>query len=136
MEIDRTHPIVLFDGVCNLCNGAVRFIVSRDPNQNLRFSHLQSETGRALLAGVTIPTAHLDSLVLLENDAAYIHSTAILKLVRHLRFPWPLLSILLIIPSPLRDAAYKFIAKRRYHWFGRSDVCQLPSADLLARMLD
>ncbi len=119
------HPVVLFDGVCNLCHGAVGFIIRRDPGGVFRFAPLQSAQGAALLgerrAGLP------DSLVLVEHGRVYTQSTAALRIARRLRQPWPLAAGLIVLPRALRDWVYAWVAGNRYRWFGRRAVCELPS---------
>jgi predicted DCC family thiol-disulfide oxidoreductase YuxK len=130
--------VVLFDGVCNFCNGAVHFIVDRDPHRRFRFAALQSEAGaRALREHGRQPAAgDPDSIVLIEGDRVSERSTAALRIARRLRFPWPFLSAFLLVPRPLRDLVYRYIARNRYRWFGRTDECRVPTPDLRARFLE
>lgn len=127
-------PILLFDGVCNLCNGTVRFVARRDAGRRYRFCPLQSALGRALVDAHG-GTAELDTIYLVEDGRLYDRSTAALRVLRGLRMPWPLLSAFLVVPRPVRDAVYNFIGRRRYRWFGRQDRCPLPDAGLAARFL-
>jgi predicted DCC family thiol-disulfide oxidoreductase YuxK len=128
--------IVLFDGVCNLCNGTVRFAYARDPAARLRFAPLQSAVGRRLIAGAGLPAAQsLDSLVVVERGTLRRRSDAALAIARHLRWPWPLLGALAVVPRALRDAVYDLIARRRYLWFGRSAACPMPPPGLRGRFL-
>jgi predicted DCC family thiol-disulfide oxidoreductase YuxK len=147
--------IVLFDGACNLCDGFVWFIIRRDPAVRFRFASLQSAAARELLAahdpGRTDPGdvaaesgdaaergaegGVLDTVVLLQAGRVYVRSGAALRILRGLGFPWSLLSILLAVPRPLRDALYDGIARRRYRWFGRRDACAAPP-ELRSRFLD
>lgn len=127
-------PIVLFDGVCNLCNGSVRFIIRRDLRRRLRFAPLQSETARRLLAGA--PADLPDSLVLVERGRVWTRSSAVLRIAKGLRWPWPLAYALVAIPRPLRDWLYTRVARNRYRWFGRRDDCMVPTPELRARFLD
>ena len=128
--------IVLFDGVCNLCNGAVQFLLRRDRRRRFRFAALQSAAGRALLAEYGLPTETLETLVVLESGKARLRSAAALHLARRLPWPWPLLAVFTILPRPLRDALYAFVARHRYRWFGRRESCRLPSAETADRFLD
>ena len=128
--------VVLFDGVCNLCNGWVNFVIDRDPHAKIRFAALQSDPGKRLLAEYDIPDDYLDSIVLIENGRACAKSTAVLRASRHLTFPWRVLPVLLIFPRPIRDWVYRFIAKRRYRWFGQKDTCRMPTPDLAAHFLN
>ena len=128
--------IVLFDGVCNLCNGAVQFLLRRDRRRRFRFAALQSAAGRALLAEYGLPTETLETLVVLTGGRARVRSDAALHLARRLPWPWPLLAVFTILPRPLRDALYAFVARHRYRWFGRTESCMLPSAETADRFLD
>ncbi|MCA9984264.1 MAG: thiol-disulfide oxidoreductase DCC family protein [Anaerolineales bacterium] len=129
-------PILLFDGVCNLCQGSVQFIIKRDKAALFRFASLQSEFGRAAIARHGRDPDRLDSFILLENDRLFDRSTAALKVARQLPFPWWLATAGLVVPRPLRDWVYDQIAKRRYRWFGRQDECWLPTPELRQRFLD
>lgn len=129
------HPVILFDGVCNLCNGLVRFIIRRDPKGRYRFASLQSDAGRTLLAAHGLADLDLDSMALIENGRAHVRSDAALRVFRSLSGLWPVFSIGLILPRFIRDAAYEFIAKRRYRWFGKRDQCMVPTPEQAARFL-
>ncbi len=130
------HPIVLFDGQCNLCNGTVRFLVPRDPQANLRFAALQSETGQHLLRKFDLSTDALDTFILIDGEHCYQKSGGALRVTRYLRFPWPVLQAFLVVPAFLRDRVYDFVARNRYDWFGRLDYCPLPTPELNDRFLD
>ncbi len=130
------HPVILFDGVCNLCNRAVVFVTRRDPNRIFRFAPLQSKTGQALLARHGIPDHTLDSLVLVEDTGYATRSTAALRIARRLRAPWPALAVFFVVPRPVRDAVYDWVASNRYKWFGRRETCMVPSRENRARFLD
>jgi predicted DCC family thiol-disulfide oxidoreductase YuxK len=129
------HPVVLFDGVCNLCNGFVQFIMKRDANRVFRFASLQSEVGQSLLEVAGRPK-ELSTIVLIERGRSYDRSTAALRIARHLRFPWPFFFVLLIAPRFLRDAIYSWVGRNRYRWFGKSDMCAVPTAANRALFLD
>jgi predicted DCC family thiol-disulfide oxidoreductase YuxK len=133
-------PVVLFDGVCNLCTGSVLFIIRRDPRGVFRFAALQSPAAAALLKDAPVRSGPLpDSIVLVEGDGAArvsTQSTAALRIARRLRFPWPVLYALIVIPRPIRDWVYDFIAARRYRWFGKRDSCMMPTPELRARFLE
>lgn len=128
-------PLVLFDGVCNLCNASVRFLLHRDRTAQLRYASLQSEVGRARLAALGLPADYTDSIVLIEEGRAYSRSAAVVRLLAYLRWPWPLLQVIAVIPTPLRDAVYDFIARVRYRWFGRMDECPTPRPEWRERFL-
>jgi len=129
-------PVVLFDGVCNLCNAAVRFTVRRDPVGQVRFAALQSEAGQRLLARHGLTAASFDSFVLIEGGRVYTQSSAGLRVLRRLRHPWPLLYGFVAVPKPIRDAVYRWIARNRYRWFGQRDACMVPTPELRRRFLD
>jgi predicted DCC family thiol-disulfide oxidoreductase YuxK len=132
----RQEAILLVDGVCNLCNALVRFIVRRDPRGTIRFASLQSETAQVLLQQHGLPASNMDTVVLLESDRVFVRSTAVLHVFRHLSYPWPILYALMVIPRSGRDRVYDAVARRRYKWFGRRDVCMVPSSDVRHRFLD
>jgi len=125
-------PVVLFDGVCNLCNGAVRFLVARDTKSRFSFAALQSKTAHGIF-GKNPP---LESIVLYEAGITYTKSTAVLRIARGLRFPWPLLYAFTVVPRPLRDAVYDWVARHRYRWFGKREVCLVPTPELRDRFLE
>jgi predicted DCC family thiol-disulfide oxidoreductase YuxK len=127
--------VVLFDGVCSLCNGFVDFAIARDPRGRLRFGALQSEAGQRALREAGVDAPPLSTLVVLEGGKAHVRSDAALRALSHLRFPWPLLFAAVVVPRPLRDALYDFVAARRYRWFGRSEACRLPSPEERSRFL-
>ena len=129
------HVIVLFDGVCNLCAWAVQFIVARDRRERFRFASLQSELGQRLVAQHCPGLTTLSTFVLIEDGQGYMESSAALRVARHLDGLWPLCYGAIILPRFLRDAAYRFIAQRRYRWFGRQDACMIPSPELRRRFL-
>jgi len=133
---DTTHPVVLFDGVCNLCNRCVRFIARRDPRARFRFAALQSEVGRQMLAAHGRAPGRLDTMVLVDDGRVFTRSDAALRIARDLRGPWKLLAAAAaVIPRPLRDWLYDQLAARRYRWFGRQDSCPLPEPGLAERFL-
>jgi predicted DCC family thiol-disulfide oxidoreductase YuxK len=129
------HPILLFDGVCNLCHGSVRFLLERDRAARFRFAPLQSEFGRALLEHFALDPNELDSIVLIDAAGAHQRSDAALRSAQLLGAPWSGFRLLLAIPRPLRDAVYEFVARRRYRWFGKKDACPLPRPEWRARFL-
>ena len=136
MSTGEQEYIVLFDGVCHLCQGAVKFIIRRDPKKRFYFVSLQSPAALRLLRKAGLEAEPLpETMVLIEHGAYYTRSTAALRIARALRFPWPLLYAFILVPEAWRDAVYKAIAKRRYRWFGRDEVCMVPTAELKARFL-
>jgi predicted DCC family thiol-disulfide oxidoreductase YuxK len=131
------HTIVLFDGVCNLCNHSVQWIIRHDPKGQIRFASQQSEPGQALLNQQRIPqTAALaDSIVVIEGDRVYLESGAALQIVRHLP-GWSWLYGFRHVPKPLRDWVYRVVAKNRYRWFGKQESCMVPTPELRNRFLE
>ena len=129
------HPLILFDGVCNLCSASVNFVIDRDPSARFRFAPLQSPLGREMLRRHALPPAYLNSIVLIDRGRALTSSTASLHVARRLRRPWPLLFLLTMIPAGIRDAAYEFVAANRYRWFGRTDACRMPTPERRARFV-
>jgi predicted DCC family thiol-disulfide oxidoreductase YuxK len=129
-------PIILFDGVCNLCTGTVRFVIERDSRKQFRFASLQSPVADQLLGPQRIEGDRLESVVLVVGERVYRKSSAALLIVRRLDGLWPLLSVLLAIPRPVRDAVYDWIGRRRYRMFGKRDVCWTPQPELADRFLD
>lgn len=127
--------VILFDGVCNLCNGFVQFVVARDPQARFRFAALQSTAAVALLREASVTAPLPDSMVLVEDGRVYMRSTAALRVARGLRFPWPVAYLLVIVPRVIRDRVYDFIAAHRYRWFGRRESCMVPTPDLARRFL-
>lgn len=135
MNIPTSHPIILFDGVCNLCSGFVQFLIKRDPNAHFRFASLQSEVGQALLKKHGLPTDSIDTVVLVEGDQVYLRSDVGLRIASQMNGLWPLFSVFRILPVALRDPIYNFIAERRYRWFGEKDQCMIPTPELQSRFL-
>jgi predicted DCC family thiol-disulfide oxidoreductase YuxK len=129
------HPVLLFDGVCNLCNGAVTFVLQRDSHRHFRYASLQSASGQALLDHFGLPKDAFDSFVLIEKGRFFTKSTAALHVARNMNALWPMLSVFLIVPAFLRNAVYDLIAKNRYRWFGKRDACMMPSPELKALFL-
>ncbi len=128
------YPVILFDGVCNLCNAAVTFIIDRDPHAVFHFAPLQSRLGQRLTNQCQLGGE--ETIILVEGRRCTVRSTAALRIARRLSGAWPLLSVFLVVPAPLRDAAYRLVARNRYRWFGRRDACRLPTPDLRRRFLD
>jgi predicted DCC family thiol-disulfide oxidoreductase YuxK len=128
--------VILFDGVCNLCNGLVRFIIARDLAGRFQFAALQSLAATRLLSGRRLPDDAGDTIILLEGDRISTQSTAALRIARGLRAPWNLAYAAIVIPRPLRDAIYRWVARNRYRWFGKRDECVVPTPAQRARFLD
>ncbi len=131
-----SHPILFFDGVCNLCNGAVQWFITRDKNERLRFASLQSDLAQELLPAAGVDPTALSSLVLLEDGVAYTQSAGALRATRHLGGIWhPVATTLAVFPRFLRDGVYDFIARNRYRWFGKEEACMLPRPEWKARFV-
>ncbi len=126
--------MLLFDGVCNLCNGAVDFVLRHERAPTLRFAALQSAAGVELLRAHRLSEA-LETMVLVEDGRVSVQSTAALRAARHLRAPWSWAYALLILPRPLRDAVYRIVARNRLRWFGERETCRVPTPELRARFL-
>lgn len=130
------HPIVLVDGVCHFCQGATKFIIKRDPQGIFHFASLQSEVGQKLLQKGGLSTTSMDTFVLVEQGTFYTRSTAALRIAKRLKLAWKLLYVFMIVPRVLRDGVYKYVARNRYRWFGKSDQCMLPTPDIRARFVE
>jgi predicted DCC family thiol-disulfide oxidoreductase YuxK len=129
-------PIILFDGVCNLCNGWVQFIIKRDARALFRFAALQSRAGQRILTQYGLCPQLLDSMVLIDAGSVFTKSDAVLRIVGYLPGMWPLLGLLRIVPRWLRNGAYDRIAENRYRWFGKKDACMLPTGNVAHRFLE
>ena len=129
------QAIILFDGHCNLCSGAVQFILKRDTKRYFRFASLQSPVGQQLLREYQLPAVAMDSFWLLEGQHGYDRSTAALRVVKKLRGLWPLLNFLLVIPKWIRDPVYNWVARNRYRWFGKREQCWVPGPQWSDRFL-
>ena len=127
--------IVLFDGVCNFCNASVNFVIEHDKAGYFKFAPLQSEIGEEMVAKHAIDTADTDSVIVVENDRAYTHSSAALRIARQLDGVWSWTYAFIIVPKPVRDLAYKLFANYRYRLFGRQDACMMPTPEIRARFL-
>lgn len=135
-DTPRRPPLLLFDGVCNLCHGAVQWMLKRDRKERLRFASLQSQAGREALAETGHDGPVPESVVVIEGGKLYQRSDAALKAASMLGFPWNLLVVFWIVPRPIRDAVYRWIARNRYRWFGKKEACPTPSPETRARFLD
>ncbi|MGB1317861.1 MAG: thiol-disulfide oxidoreductase DCC family protein [Flavobacteriales bacterium] len=129
------QPVLLFDGVCNLCSGSVQFVLKRNQKENVKFASLQSDFGAKTLANLNLPTDYVSSLVLAENGNVFVKSDAALKLAKHLNGLWKIGSVLLIVPKFIRNPVYDWIAKNRYKWFGKKEVCWIPEEKWKKRFL-
>ena len=127
--------IILFDGVCNFCNGSVNFIIERDPQKYFKFAPLQSEVGQKLLSEHNIDKTITDSVVLIEDGEAYVRTTAALRIARKLQGYWSWFYGFVVVPSFVRDGFYKLFAKYRYKMFGKQEACMLPTPEIRSRFL-
>ena len=127
--------IVLFDGVCNFCNASINFVIEHDKAGYFKFAPLQSEIGEELIAEHGIDTIETDSVILVDSGRVFTHSNAALGIAKHLDGIWSWASVFKAIPRPIRDLAYKFIARNRYRLFGRREACMVPTPEVRARFL-
>ena len=137
IEVGDGKQIILFDGVCNLCNGAVRFIIKRDRRDLFRFAPLQSEIAQTLLQERHIDNTLVDSLILIQpGEAFYVKSTAALKIANGFGRLWKLTGIFFWVPRPIRDWVYDRIASNRYSWFGKKETCMAPTPEIQHKFLE
>lgn len=138
MESNQNKKIILFDGVCNLCNSSVQYVIKKDKKDAFRFAALQSEIGQKLTKERGIDTSKIDSIVLIEPGVAYhVKSSAAIEIAKEFGSFWKILSsISSFFPVSLRDAVYDIVAKNRYKWYGKQEFCMVPTAELRAKFLD
>lgn len=136
MMASPTGPVLLFDGVCVLCSATVRFVLAHERDAAIRFATMQSRAGQALLAAHQMPITDWDSVVFVVDGRPLTRSAAAFAVARHLRAPWRWLRALAIVPRPLRDRVYDWIARNRFRWFGRRDSCLVPDPATRARFLE
>ena len=129
------HAVILFDGTCAFCEGAVKFIARRDPAGYFKYGASQSPTAAALLAPYGIGRETARSIVLIEAGQVYLRSTASLRIARRLPFPWSLAGALLVVPRPLRDAVYHVVAAVRQRLAGSSNACEVPPPEIRRRLV-
>ncbi len=129
------HPVILFDGICNLCNSSVNFVIRYDPDKIFRFASLQSDQGIKLLTANNFETGYNESILLVMNGSVYRKSQAVLEIVKHLKGPWKIILIFSIIPYPILNIFYDLIARYRYKIFGKRNECRIPTPDLMDRFL-
>jgi len=127
--------ILLFDGVCNLCNSSVTFVIAHDKKDLFRFAAIQEPTGAALIKKFGIDTSKTDSIILIDGEKAFVKSTAALKVARHLGGAYPLLYAFMIVPNFIRNWVYDYVAKNRYKWFGKKESCMIPTPELKSKFL-
>lgn len=124
------NDVILFDGLCNLCNNSVQFVIRRDPGRRFRFASLQSEFGKRFLLAHHLPENDYNSFILFENGSVFTRSTAALRVIKKLNGGWPVLYALIVIPRFLRDGIYNVAARNRYRWFGKRNACWVPTSEL------
>lgn len=134
-DIIKKHPILLFDGVCNLCNNSVQLVIKNDPKNIFRFAPLQNTEVIKFLDKHTTNFNGIDSIILITPKKIYTKSSAALTVAKQLKGLYPLLYIFYIIPKPIRDLVYDFIAKNRYKWFGKQESCMIPTPELKNKFL-
>ncbi len=133
--MSRQKSVILFDGVCNLCNTSVDFVLKRDKKNQFLVGALQGDEGKKLLSNFDANPEYLDSLVLIEGEQIYFRSTAALRIAKSLPGLWPLLYGLIVLPPFMRDGIYDWIGKNRYRWFGKKETCRLPTPEEKAKFL-
>jgi predicted DCC family thiol-disulfide oxidoreductase YuxK len=131
----RNKTILLFDGYCNLCHSSVQFVIKHEKKPEILFCSLQSPLGAELLKEYSIDPITTDSLVLIENNNAFIKSSAALRLAKHLKGFYPIAFGFIIVPPFIRNAVYDYIAKNRYKWYGKKDSCMIPEQEISKRFL-
>ncbi len=130
------HPVILFDGVCNFCNSTVNFVIKRDKKSVLRFATLQSRMAEGILANEHSGKRDLNSFVFIEKNTIYTRSTAALRVCRYMNGLWPMMYGFMIVPRFIRDGIYNWVARNRYKWFGKKEVCMIPTPELQSRFLN
>lgn len=133
--IRKNHTIILFDGVCNLCNGFVQFLIERDSDKRFRFAPLQSEIGTELLAEFDLLNSKMDTMVVIEDDTYYTQSDAAIQIANHLGGIYRAGIILKYLPKFVRNRVYNIVSNNRYDWFGKKESCMRPSPDVKSRFL-
>ncbi|MCU0444006.1 MAG: thiol-disulfide oxidoreductase DCC family protein [Microscillaceae bacterium] len=134
-DILAKNRLILFDGVCNLCNSSVDFVVKRDKKGIFKFASLQSEIGQKVLQKFDLPAQKYDSVLLIQNNQALQKSTAALEIARQINGAWFLLYIFMLVPPRVRNIVYDWIARNRYRWFGKKETCRLPTPEERGRFL-
>jgi len=130
------HSVILFDGICNLCNGFVQFVIKRDRKGYFHFGSLQSPEAQKLIQRFNLDAENGKTIVLVEDNKIYARSPAVLRVARKLDGPWKLCYAFIVIPKTIRDFVYNFIAERRYKWFGKREQCLVPTPELKERFID
>lgn len=131
----NAEKVILFDGVCNLCNSSVNFIIDHDTQNKFKFASLQSDAGQELLNKFNLNTKDFDSIIFVDGDRYYSQSSAVLRIVKEFPGLWKLLYVFIIVPPALRNIIYDIIAGNRYKWFGKKDSCRIPTPELKNKFL-
>lgn len=134
-SVSDNKYIILFDGVCNLCSGFMQFVFKRDSKSIFKFAWLQDKKSQQIITWLSLPRDKFDTIILIEAAKPHFKSTAVIKIFRLLRFPWPFLIVGYIIPTFFRDWIYDFVAENRYKWFGKKDQCMVPAQEVVKRFL-
>lgn len=134
--MNNNTQIILFDGVCNLCNGFVQFLIKRDKKARFKFASLQSESGQSLLLKFNLPPDDFHSFIYIKGDSHYTKSTAALNVLKDMGGPWKLFYVFILTPKFIRDFIYSSIAKSRYKLFGKRETCMVPTPDIKKRFLE
>ncbi len=134
--LNETGPVLLYDGVCNLCNAAVKWVLRHERNQQMRFAALQSDFGQAVLKENGLDLKQLDSMLVVDDGRVLMRSDAALRMAEIVGGPWRLARIFRIVPKVLRDWCYNFVAANRYNWFGKEESCLLPQPEWRDRFID
>lgn len=129
------HKIILFDGVCNLCNGAINFVIKKDKKNIFKFAPLQSEEGKELTSRFNIDTSKVDSIILIDGDKYYEKSSAALHIAKNLEKAYPLLFGFMVVPKFIRNSVYDYVATNRYKWFGKKESCMIPTEELKSKFI-
>lgn len=128
-EWTKHKRLILFDGVCNWCNAWVSFVIAHDPNRQFKFGTLQSEPAQRILRDLDLSTRDYQTFLLLEGGHVYTKSTAALRVLRQLSWWWLLYYLCVLVPVPLRDVVYDFVARHRYRWLGKAATCRIPTQE-------
>lgn len=136
-KLPKQKQLILFDGVCNLCNSSIQYVIKYDKNDRFRFAPLQSDIGKQIIAKYEIDTTKTDSILLYSNENGIsAKSTAALKVAKQLGFPRNVMTVFLIVPAFIRNWVYDYIAKNRYKWYGKKEACMIPTPELRAKFLE
>lgn len=136
-DVLKNKQLILFDGVCNLCNSSVLYVIKRDYENKFLFAPLQSNIAKSITSEYKIDTNKVDSILLYnpKKQKVYSKSTAALQVAKQLNFPTKLMAIFLVIPAFVRNWVYNYVAKNRYKWYGKKEACMIPTPELKAKFL-